>query len=128
MFSALLTHSQPADHVQNYRSTVSTHTLSSQDSDNHRRKRARIEPPEPPLAAICRNACLDVEGNQSDGQDASRDPKRLNPQELRKGLLKAMFDIASNEDTKEVSRKRMYRSWKEATELTEDIESKEVVT
>ncbi|PVG00915.1 Nop52-domain-containing protein [Serendipita vermifera] len=128
MFSALLTHSLPADNARNYRSTGDTSTLSSHDSNNQRRKRARIEPPEPPLPAVCRNACLDAGSSQQEGQDESSEPKPLNPKELRKGLLKAMFDTASKEDTKEVSRKRMYRSWKEATELTEDMENKEVVT
>jgi hypothetical protein len=31
-----------------------------------------------------------------------------------------MFDIASGEDTKESSRKRMYRAWKDAIELAGD--------
>ena len=47
-------------------------------------------------------------------------PRPLSPDELRKGLLRTMFDIASGDDTKESSRKRMYRAWKDAVELAGD--------
>lgn len=114
MFAALLAHSAPEGAVVNYRSTTNTVTLAPRDSDGGRRKRARIEPPELPLKALCHNACL--EAHKGDAEEAE---KPLSPKELRKGLLKAMFDVASAEDTKEVSRKRMYRLWREATEQAE---------
>lgn len=125
IFSALLIHSNP-DLVQNYRSTGSAPTLSPRDLDGTRRKRARIEPPEPPLAVICRNARLnaDEQGRDEEEQNGEKTTTELNPlspKELRKGLLQAMFDVASKEDTKEACRKRMYRSWKDASELAEDL-------
>jgi ribosomal RNA-processing protein 1 len=116
LFGALLAHSKPQPSTPNYRSTVAAPALSPKDSDNQRRKRARIEPREPPLAALCKNACLAVSPGESDAHVA------LPPSEVRKGTLKAMFDIASGDDTKEISRKRMYRAWKEATELAEETE------
>lgn len=126
MFAALLIHASP-DSVQNYRSTGSTPTLSPREesSDTRRRKRARIEPPEPPLAAICTNARLTAEQPQGEDEaeeEATEGPTPLPPSEVRKGLLKVMFDIASSDDAKEVSRKRIYRAWKDATELAEDSE------
>ncbi|KAG8857720.1 hypothetical protein FRB91_010957 [Serendipita sp. 411] len=121
LFKALLAHAMPSDSVPNYRSTTSGSAL-SRDGDGQRRKRARVEPPPPPLPSICTNACLQYDENEeSEGDnDASAGPKPLTPKELREGLLKAMFEIASGEDTKEVSRKRMYRAWKEASEQAED--------
>jgi len=98
--------------------------LSPHDDDRPRRKRARIEPPELPFAALIKNACLTAEVAQKEGEEGSDEentaPKPLSPDELRKGLLRTMFDIASGEDTKEASRKRMYRAWKDAVELAGD--------
>jgi len=98
--------------------------LSLHDDDRPRRKRARIEPPEPPYAALIKNACLTVGDAQKAGEEEVDEentaPKPLSPDELRKGLLRTMFDIASGDDTKESSRKRMYRAWKDAVELAGD--------
>jgi ribosomal RNA-processing protein 1 len=99
--------------------------LSSHGDDRPRRKRARIEAPELPYAALIKNACLTVGVTQKAGEEGADEentaPKPLTPDELRKGLLKTMFDIASGEDTKESSRKRMYRAWKDAIELAGDV-------
>ena len=127
LFSALLQHSRKSD-LPNYRSTILTPPLSPRDDDRPRRKRARIEPPKPPYAALIKNACLTAEvaqeeGDQKEGEGADEEniaPKPLSPDELRRGLLRTMFDIASGEDTKEASRKRMYRAWKDAIELAGD--------
>jgi hypothetical protein len=75
---------------------------------------------------MCRNARLGDEEDQEnvDGQDdPEEEPKLvpLAPEKLRKGLLKAMFEVASADSTKEANRKKMYRAWKEATELAEDV-------
>jgi hypothetical protein len=126
MLAALLAHSAPADNVRNYRSTVTSPALSSRESDGLRRKRARIEPPELPLISICRNVRLgdDEDQENGDGQDAPEEetkPVPLAPEKVRKGLLKAMFEIASADSTKEANRKKMYREWKEATELAEEV-------
>jgi hypothetical protein len=126
MLAALLAHSAPPDKARNYRSTIANSALSSRESDGPRRKRARIEPPELPLICICRNAQLGDEEDQEnvDGQDDPEEgPKLLPlaPEKLRKGLLKAMFVVASADSTKEANRKKMYRAWKEATELAEDM-------
>lgn len=98
--------------------------MSPHDDDRPRRKRARIEPPELPYAALIKNACLTVEDIQSAGEEEvdkeNTAPEPLSPDELRKGLLRTMFDIASGEDTKDSSRKRMYRAWKDAIELAGD--------
>ncbi|KAG8816649.1 hypothetical protein FRC17_000246 [Serendipita sp. 399] len=118
LFDALLAHSIPADSLPNYRPTASGSAL-SRDGDGQRRKRARIEPPPLPLASISTNACLQYGSNESNEED-SIEPTPLPPKELRTGVLKAMFDIASGEDTKEISRKRMYRAWKEASEQAEE--------
>ena len=110
--------------MPSYRSTILTPPLSPHDDDRPRRKRARIEPPEPPYAALIKNTCLAAEATQQvekEGTDGENTvPKPLSPDELRKGLLRTMFDIASEEDTKEASRKRMYRAWKDAIELAGD--------
>lgn len=123
LFSALLQRSQKSD-LPSYRSTILTTPLFPHDDDRPRRKRARIEPPEPPYAALIKNACLTVGVAQKGGEEGADEentaPKPLSPEELRKGLLRTMFDIASGEDTKESSRKRMYRAWKDAIELAGD--------
>jgi hypothetical protein len=126
MFAALLIHASP-DSVQNYRSTGPTQTLSPrEESDSRRRKRVRIEPPKPPLASICTNAQLTAKKTLEEGEGVDEQPteasRALPPGEVRKGLLQVMFDIASRDDTKEVCRKRMYRAWKDATELAEESE------
>ena len=130
MLAALLVHSAPPESSRNYRSTGVSPTLSPTDTDAPRRKRARIEPPELPLASICLNARLgddDDERKATEGQATADDDRTknlpLDPVKLRKGLLKAMFDVASADDTKEASRKKMYREWKEATELAEEVPS-----
>ena len=98
--------------------------MSPHDDDRPRRKRARIEPPKLPYAALIKNACLTVGDIQKAGEEGVDEedtaPEPLSPEELRKGLLKTMFDIASGEDTKDSSRKRMYRAWKDAIELAGD--------
>ena len=110
--------------LPSYRSTILTTPLSLHDDDRPRRKRARIEPPELPYAAVIKNACLTAEVAQEAEEEGTGEenttPKPLSPDELRKGLLKTMFDIASGEDTKDSSRKRMYRAWKDALELAGD--------
>ena len=107
-----------------YRSTILTRPLSPHDDDRPRRKRARIEPPVLPYAALIKDACLTVGAAQEAGEEGADEentaPKPLSPDELRKGLLRTMFDIASGEETKESSRKRMYRAWKDAIELAGD--------
>ncbi len=98
--------------------------MSPHDDDRPRRKRARIEPPELPYAAVIKNACLTAgiaqKAEEEGADEGNTTPKPLSPDELRKGLLRTMFDIASGEDTKDSSRKRMYRAWKDAIELAGD--------
>lgn len=59
---------------------------------------------EPPCSHIVPNACLS--NPQEEGKMTSHD--------LRKGLLKDLFDVASKPDTREANRRRLYAVWKEA--------------
>lgn len=111
--------------MPSYRPTILTPPFTPHDGDRPRRKRARIELPEAPYAALIKNARLTAEVVQREGEGEGTDeentaPTPLSPDELRRGLLRTMFDIASGEDTKEASRKRMYRAWKDAVELAGD--------
>ncbi|KIM31887.1 hypothetical protein M408DRAFT_327284 [Serendipita vermifera MAFF 305830] len=126
LLAALLAHSAPPEKARNYRTTVASPTLSSGDAEGPRRKRARIEPPELPLPSICLNARLGDDGEEKDAEERESTDEAINtsplpPATLRKGLLKAIFDIASASDTKEANRRKMYREWKEATELAEEM-------
>ena len=84
----------------------------------------RVEPPRLPYTALVKNACLTAgvvqKGGEEESDEENTAPKPLSPDELRRGLLRTMFDIASGEDTKEASRKRIYRAWKDAIELAGD--------
>ena len=54
----------------------------------------------------------DKTANVSTGaQDAGR--AESTPQELKQGLLQALFDAASKEDALEVNRRKIYKLWRE---------------
>lgn len=74
------------------------------------RKRQKLETPQ--FTDLLSNACLDNPTKQG-SQDKSK---------LRAGLLKLIFDIASNEGTKDANRRRLYAIWKANTEDEDDDE------
>ncbi|EJF67193.1 Nop52-domain-containing protein [Dichomitus squalens] len=81
---------------------------SRQDSDEPSRKRPRLSTPEfPNLAA---NACT------------TNPPKEgsLDPFALRKAVLKQVFDVASEPDTRDANRRKLYAFWKEHIEDEDD--------
>ncbi|KAI0652418.1 Nop52-domain-containing protein [Trametes meyenii] len=79
----------------------------SEDSDEPRSKRARLSTPT--LHNLISNAC-------------STSPKEgpLRSSGLKKLLLKQMFDVASEPDTRDANRRKLYALWKENMEDDED--------
>jgi ribosomal RNA-processing protein 1 len=71
-------------------------------------KRAKLNQSEYP--ALKSNACL--ENPKTEG--------RVEPSELKKKLLRSLFEIASLPDTRDVNRRKLYKFWKEEGEDMED--------
>ncbi|KAI0697576.1 Nop52-domain-containing protein [Cytidiella melzeri] len=79
----------------------SSHTEQDEDNenDNEDRARKRLRLSGPAFPHIISNACLASEGALSAGA-------------LQKGLLKRLFEVASEEQTKDANRRKMYKFWK----------------
>jgi ribosomal RNA-processing protein 1 len=78
----------------------------------NRRKRPRLSLPT--YSHLLEHACLVA---------SRKDDKKLTKAQLRRGVLKQMFEVASKEETRDVNRRRMYAICK--SELDEDSEGDE---
>lgn len=79
-----------------------------EDADEGRsRKRAKLSEPE--FAHVASNSCVD-------------DPKAgaLPPLAVKKALLKRIFDVAGEETTRDVDRRKLYALWKRHADDDED--------
>ncbi len=94
-------------------SALSPEATSSQSDEedaeeNQRsRKRARLDT-SPDLPHILAHSCLT--SASTDGPDG--EAKALSARELKKGLLKRLFEVASDTKTRDGNRRKMYAFWK----------------
>ncbi|KAF4573214.1 hypothetical protein EYR36_007724 [Pleurotus pulmonarius] len=82
--------------------SVTTESTSNSDDDNRTTKRRRLANSDSLYPHLIQNACL-------------TDPSagKLSSTSLKQGLSKYLFDTASNPDTKDTNRRKMYTLWKE---------------